>query len=49
MKGGIATTMIEQHDTERLVYRARLLMEEGRDDLALAALEDIQTDNPEER
>jgi len=41
--------MIEQHDTERLVYRARLLMEEGRDDLALAALEDIQTDNPEER
>jgi len=49
LKGGIATTMIEQHDTERLVYRARLLMEEGRDDLALAALEDIQTDNPEER
>src|SRR5260370_16968594 len=24
-------------------------MEEGRDELALAALEDIQTDNPEER
>src|SRR5689334_13684562 len=42
-------TMIEQPDTERLIFRARLWMEEGRDDLALAALEEISSDNPEKR
>jgi len=42
-------TVIEQPDTERLIYRARLCMEEGRHDLALAALEEISSDNPEKR
>lgn len=41
--------MIEQPDTERLIFRARLWMEEGRDDLALTALEEISSDNPEKR
>src|SRR5258708_12586235 len=42
-------TMIEQPDTERLIYRARLCMEEERHDLALVALEEISSDNPEKR
>jgi tetratricopeptide (TPR) repeat protein len=40
--------MHEQSDTERLMYRARLLMEEGQNDLALATLGEIQTDDPEQ-
>jgi len=47
-KGGNAT-MNEQPETERLIYRARLWMGEGRDDLALATLEEIQTDDSEQQ
>ncbi len=36
-------------DTERLIYRAHLLMEDGRDELALAALKEIQSDDPEQQ
>ena len=41
--------MFERPDTERLIYRARLLIGEGRTDLALAVLEDTQTDGPEQQ
>src|SRR5579864_9583415 len=47
-KGGI-TTLNEQSETERLIYRARLWMGEGRDDLALATLEEIQTGDSEQQ
>ena len=38
-----------QPDSELLILRARLLMEEGQNDLALAGLEEIQTDDPEQQ
>ncbi len=47
-KGG-NTTMHGQSDTELLILRSRLLMEEGQHDLALATLEEIQTDDPEQQ
>jgi tetratricopeptide (TPR) repeat protein len=37
-----------QSDTELLTLRARLLMEEGQNELALTTLEEIQTDDPEQ-
>lgn len=37
-----------QPDTELLTLRARLLMEEGQNELALATLEEIQMDDPEQ-
>ena len=40
--------MLKQPDTELLVYRARLWMEEGQNELALTALGEIQTDDPEQ-
>ena len=41
--------MSEQLNTERLMYRARLWMEEGQDNLALATLEEIHVDDPEQQ
>jgi tetratricopeptide (TPR) repeat protein len=41
--------MYGQPDTELLIRRARLLMEEGQNDLALATLEEIQSDDPEQQ
>ena len=38
-----------QPDSELLMLRARLLMEEGQNELALAGLEAIQTDDPEQQ
>jgi tetratricopeptide (TPR) repeat protein len=36
-------------DVERMLHRARLLVGEGQDDLALASLETIHTDNEEQQ
>lgn len=41
--------MLEQLDTEQSIYHVRLWIGEGRDDVALARLEEIQSDDPEER
>ena len=41
--------MHKQSDTERMILRARLWMEEGQNELALAALEEIQTDDSEQQ
>jgi tetratricopeptide (TPR) repeat protein len=41
--------MHKQSNTELLILRARLLMEEGQNDLALVVLEEIQTDDPEQQ
>lgn len=41
--------MYVQPDTELLTLRARLLMEEGQNELALATLEEIQTDDQEQK
>jgi tetratricopeptide (TPR) repeat protein len=38
-----------QSDTELMLLRARLLMEEGQNDLAIATLEEIQTDDQEQQ
>ena len=40
--------MHDIHNTERSIYRAHLWIEEGQYDLALATLQHIQTDNPEQ-
>jgi tetratricopeptide (TPR) repeat protein len=41
--------MLEQLDTEQSIYHVRLWLGEGRDDVALATLEEIHSDDPEQR
>src|SRR5205085_560418 len=41
--------MTQSPDVERLLHRARLLLEEGQNDLALEGLKTIHTDNEEQQ
>lgn len=41
--------MVQQSEVQRTLYRTKLLLEEGQDDLALQGLESIQTENADEQ